>query len=758
MWRIAIAFLLGHCCVHSLPVLPPLRSWTVVAAIVALLATSRWASIAAFTAGVCWAWFNAAGRIETDLPQHVEGADVLIRGYVASLPDGATDPQFVFDVYEARAGIPPRVRLTWYRVSSSPQPGEPWQLRVRLKRRNGLANPGGFDFEAHLFRDGIGATGYVRDDPGNRRLGAPSIRYAVLRVRAWIASRIAAAAHDPTLLGVVQGLAVGDTRQMSTEQWRVFAATGTTHLMAISGLHIGMIAALAAWLGGNIVRLRNAQGRGWAAMHGHALAGAGAALGYSLLAGMSIPTQRTLVMLCIFFATRWRRRELAIGHVLSLALIVILLIDPFAPLAAGAWLSFGAVAVILLSVAGRLQPEGLVRDFGRVQLAVTLGLIPVLIAAFGSVSLISPIVNLAAVPLFTLVLVPAVLIGTLASIIYLPAGSVLLVIPTSVLNAVWPVLERLADLPLAVWYFPQPSPLAFAALLVGVLFLLLPGIAPVRFAGALLCLPAMLNRPPAPAAGDFDLTLLDVGQGLAVVVRTRSHVLLYDTGPAFQSGRNAADGVVLPYLRHLGLGRIDTLMVSHGDIDHAGGLETLVAALPISRVVLGPSVRPSPGRAELCRRGQRWTWDGVEFEILHPEPEHYAPMAYSKDNDSSCVLRIQSPAGRALLTGDIEAQGEGQLLQYAPGPVDLVVVPHHGSRTSSSPALVETLIPQVALVSAGYRNRWNLPQADVVERWRAHAARDLSTAQSGAIQVSFVSGEPLRVQEYRRDQRRYWHR
>lgn len=754
MWRIGLAFLLGHCCIHALARLPAPR-WGILLALalaVSMVLRSRLSS--ALLLGVAWAWLHGALRIEDDLPTTLEGQPLVVRGYVASLPDeSGVDSQFLLDVSAAVADVPPRIRLAWYERSRRPRPGEHWQLVVSLKRRNGFANPGGFDFEGHLFHAGVGASGYVREDARNRRLEPASHRYAVTRVRAWIASRMAAAVEDQRMLGVLQGLAVGDTQAMSAEQWRVFAATGTTHLMAISGLHISMVAALAAWFGGAIVRWRGAQARRWSAMHGQVVAGVSAALVYSALAGMSIPTQRTLIMLCIYFASRWWRRELAAGQALGLALVGVLIVDPFAPLAVGAWLSFGAVGIILLSVSGRLARDGIVMSFTRVQIAITVGLLPLLLGAFGSLSLTSPFANALAIPLFTLMIVPLVLLGALVAMVSVAAGGLVLWLPTQLLVYTWPVLEWMADHPGSVWHFPQASIAVFAAASIGTLLLVLPGIWPTRLAGVLLCLPVLINRPSTPAVGDFDLALLDVGQGLSAVVRTHAHTLVYDAGPAFQTGRDAGELVVLPYLRYRGVRQLDALVISHGDLDHQGGMNTLLRGMPTRQVLLGPTVKNAPARAMRCQLGQRWLWDGVTFEVLHP-----TEATHERDNDSSCVLRIEAPSGSALLTGDVEAEAERQLVSRGLGHTDLVIVPHHGSRTSSIAEIVNQLHPDFALVSAGYRNRWAFPKADVVDRWQAVGARTLVTSDSGAIEISFQSAHAPRISEYRRTHRKYWQR
>jgi competence protein ComEC len=755
MWRIGIAFLIGLCCVHALSSLPSLWPGGLLLALAVGAAIGlRSYCLLAMLLGVGWAWGHAQLRLDRDLPAELEGRDLIVTGHIASMLDVRDlDPQFDIDVEHASdERVSPRLRLAWYDADMRPQPGELWRFVVRLKRRNGFANPGGFDYEGYLFRAGIGATGYVRQDDRNQKLSDSGLRYGVLRARAWIGRRIALAVGESPLLGVLQGLAVGDTQAMTPEQWRVFAATGTSHLMAISGLHISMIATLAALAGGNIVRWRGAQRTRITAIHGQALAGSVAALAYSLLAGMSVPTQRTLVMLCIFFSVRWWRRELSMSNAMGLALLGVLIADPFAPLSVGAWLSFGAVAVILLATMGRIARDGTVVNFARVQWAITLGLLPVLILAFGSQSLVSPIANAIAVPAFTLLIVPLVLCGSLLASLWLPAGAAMLGVATQLLGWCWPLMSWLAEQPWSMWYFAE-MPMPYHALLaLAALLLVSPSAWPTRCAAALLCMPILFFQPRAPAPGEYELAVLDVGQGLAIVVRTHGHALVYDTGPAFRTGRDTGELVVVPYLRARGIRSLDGLIVSHGDLDHEGGMRSVIRSIPTRSLLLGPSVEDVSFGAKRCKAGQRWLWDDVVFEVLHPS----AGRSAASDNDTSCVLRISGKSGSVLLTGDIEEDAESQLVARGLPRTDVVVVAHHGSRSSSIEAFVAATRPQLAITSAGYRNRWGFPKPAITARWRATGASVLSTIETGALEVAMRQQGGVVVREYRRERRSYW--
>jgi competence protein ComEC len=466
---------------------------------------------------------------------------------------------------------------------------------------------------------------------------------------------------------------------------------------------------------------------------------------------MSVPTQRTLVMLCVFFAIRSARRELSIGSALGIALAAVLIVDPFAPLAIGAWLSFGAVAIILLATVGRIGRERAHANFARVQAAVTIGLLPIVVIAFGSQSVISPFANAIAVPLFTLLIVPLVLFGTVLATVSLDAGGVVLGFAAQLLEWAWPVLRWLAERPWSMWFFPELPLIHCVLLVIGGALLIAPSIWPTRVAAVVLCAPALLFQAEAPLAGDYEVTILDVGQGLAVVVRTRSHVLVYDAGPAFRTGTDTGELVVLPYLRSRGVRSLDRLIVSHDDLDHRGGMRSLLRSLPTTSVTVGPSLRQAPANSHRCMRGQHWGWDGVTFEILHPNEKTVA-----SDNDTSCVLRISSSSGSTLLTGDIEAGAELELLRHGLPSVDVVIVAHHGSRSSSTDAFVAATRPHVAAVSAGYRNRWGFPQRTITAKWQSAGATVVSTIEAGAIHIEMTRQHGLALREYRRDRRRYW--
>jgi competence protein ComEC len=771
----ALAALVGASLLLQLRELPGL-AWLLGVACAGLLAglliRKAWPLVALVAFGA--AALAGHARLDDRLDPQLEGETLDFAGVVASVPERSGEAlRFVVRPADRRLGesaqrgtsgtpsLPSLVELTWYEPEFSPLPGERMHLSVRLRTPRGFANPGGSDREAQLLRERIGATGYLRelqrlDAAGEGGIVEPPLwlrlrRAPVQALRGAIAARIEAALGERPATGIVQGLAVGLQDALSDEQWSSLSRSGTSHLMAVSGLHIGMLAMLGAALGLALGRLRLRLGLSTAAARDLALVCALlATLAYALLAGWSVPTQRTAIMIGTAALALRLRRAPASGEVLALALLAVLLLDPLAPLAIGFWLSFGAVLTILLVCGGRYGPASPAGEFLRTQLAVTLGLAPVLALGFGGLSLVSIPVNLVAVPLYTLVVVPWILVATALAFAWPAAGDAALAGVAWLIETTWPVIALPASWELATWHVASLPVWLHLAMALGALACLLPLGWSARVGGAAIVLAACLARPPPPAAGHARLTVLDVGQGLAIVVETHAHGLVYDAGPAFRSGRDTGQLAVLPFLRARGLRRLDRLVVSHDDLDHVGGARSVAEGVPVARIQSGQSLAHLASTP--CRAGERWTWDGVRFSFLHPGA---API--ERDNDASCVLLVETSGARALVTGDIEAPAEAQLIAGGALPrVDLLVSPHHGSRTSSTARFVLATRPGWVVHSIGHRNRWGFPKPAVVERWHAVGAEQLDTARSGA--VSFDLG-PLglsKPQEWRAVEPRWW--
>ena len=699
---------------------------------------------AALLGGFLWSFAFAYCQSLAQLPFNLEGKDLILTGVVSSIPEKkATITRFELDVTHLQSnGMavqgPKKIRLGWYASKQALDPGQLWRLQVRLKRARGYANPGGFDYERWLFARGIQATGYVRPWEGNQLLSRTYQGGWLARMRQRLGKEIDTHLEDRRAAALVKALAIGDRSGLTREDWRVFTATGTSHLVAISGLHIGMVAGLAFFLGQWAWRRSSRLMLRLAAPRAGAWFALACATAYAALAGFSLPTQRALVMLALGLGALLMGRVLSIRRSLLLALFGVVMIDPFATLTAGFWLSFGAVAVILLAVGGRLRVATGWRNWGRIQWVVGLGLVPLLFLLFNRASLIAPLVNLLLVPWFSVILVPLVLICV--TVLVLPISNqwlfdILSVCARETLH----LLDWFSSLSITLIYGPEQPVWIWLSAGLGVVLLLLPRGVPGRVLGLLLFAPMLMSRPPGQVPGSLRFTLLDVGQGLSCVVETAKHVLVYDTGPAFPSGFNTAQSVLLPFLHSRGIGQIDQLVISNGDRDHAGGIQDLLREMPVLHVMAGEPLEDVT--AEKCRMGMSWEWDEVRFEILHPHPEDMD----IKGNDASCVLQIRATSGSILIAGDIEREAERMLVQRQGARLhsDILVVPHHGSKTSSTEPFVARVAPEYVLISSGYRNRFGFPHASVVERWRLTGADLFNTADSGALQFQLEVDRPL---------------
>jgi competence protein ComEC len=757
MPRLASGFVAGVVVIQQLAELPgPFVGAALVVGLAACL-WWRWFSVAAFGLGLLWAAGYAAMRLHEALPNGAERHQAVVEGTVLSIPDtmerGARFDFAIQAVLEpAATPLPARVRLNWYDAAAAPKAGEHWRLRVSLRPPHGLLNPGGFDYEQWLFAQGIRAVGYVRKSPDNQQLGDGAWDFLSRRVwRQAVYDRLSETLAGSSVAGLVKALTMGHEDDITPAQWDVLRKTGTAHLIAISGSHIGLIAGFVflltrwavAWLG--VLR--------WSPSFIAAVAGLVAAWLYSALADFTIPTQRAMIMVIVAMGGIMLQRNLDALHVLAMALLAVTLYDPLAVLSPGFWLSFGAVALIAYVLAGRTGKIGAAGSLLRINWATALGLAPVLLLFFRQVSLVSPLANVLAVPVLGTLLIPVCLLGALLLPVVPPLGAGLLHLAEVVLLQIWPLLVWLADLPLAQWTHPEPPFWSIPLALVGTLLLLAPRGIPARWLGLVLLLPAATWQPEPLPLGIFRLTLLDVGQGLASVVETQGRTLIFDTGARLGPSFDMGGAVVEPFLRQRGLGRIDALVVSHGDNDHSGGAKTLLQHFPVGVLYAGAPAGLAEFPATLCGAGQRWTWDGVDFEMLGPL------RASEKGNDNSCVLRVRAGGRQALLTGDIERPAEGLLVEsYGEGlRSDVLVVPHHGSKTSSTREFLAAVNPGLALIPAGYLNRFGFPHRDVLNRYGAIGSKVLNTASAGAITVVMGQRAPFPVGEYRREQRRYWH-
>jgi competence protein ComEC len=763
----------------------------------------------AAAAGICWrADLALASRLSPDQ----EGVDFVVRGVVASMPlHSARGERFVFRIEDCAAPSPAAdcpagrdVRLSWYRFSQQQAvaPGERWQFNVRLKRPHSLLNPHAFDGELRSLEEGIAGSGYVRQPRDvrwpNRNLGsrsfAPGPSIEALRTVLRDASRAALQGQRPDAAGVVVALSIGDQAAIPARWWEIFNRTGVGHLMSISGLHITMLAGMAGGLARRLLRLP-AIGRPalldrcpadrlkWAVA-------LGVAFGYSAIAGWGIPAQRTCWMLAVAGLALLGGRSQSIGRVLALSAGVVTAIDPWAPLAAGFWLSFASVAAIVWfgtrqqalddggedpgdrrapsgwrAVAGRVRARLAVvlAEAVRTQWAATLALLPLGALFFSSFSLVGPVANAFAIPLVSIVITPLALLGTALLLPFPSLGSILLGLVCVATGWLLDALELVAGPRWAIAVLPAPSAAAVGLAALAIVALLCPFRLPGRPAAFAALLPLVAPHAPLPAAGTIRVNALDVGQGAAILIETPGGRLLFDAGPRHGVDSDAGSRVIIPYLRARGIEALDTLVISHADEDHAGGALSVLAGVRVGWVA-SPLDADHPVREvaplhRRCWRGEHWQWGETRFEFLHPGPER-THRGKSATNANSCVLRIESPAGVVLLTGDIEAAQEGFLVEKLGAPAlraDLLVAPHHGSNGSSSMVFLNAVQPSIAIAQAGYRNRFGHPGEKARIRYRAAGVELLRTDEDGAVTV-ILSGarQPPLIERLRHDARRYW--
>lgn len=790
---------------------------------------------AAVVAGYAYAAVRAEIRLTETLPPAWEQREIVLTGHVRGLPTGdfaRVRFSFAVDVDEARraTGIdhfPSIVQLNWSargrRGAPRLVPGDRWRFSVRLKRVHANANFAGHDMEVSLLERGVRAMGSVVSSSATQRLHGREggIGTAIDRLRLALREQIAGALASAPHRGIVTALAIGTQEAITSADRAVLRRTGTSHLVAVSGLHIGFVAGLCAALAGWLWRrscclgamLARRGAREWPlvvpAPLVSAVAGAVCAAGYAALAGFNVPAQRALWMLIAASVAFMLGRRVGVSLVLAWAAALVLAVDPWAVTAAGFWLSFGAVAAIVFAMRGRLRartenetpldaidatrasdpawqapvpqaPEargwgervvssmsawrhGLARirrrcaDALRAQWAVTLALAPLTAFWFSQVSLVGPLANAFAVPWVSLLVAPVVLV---AIVLPAPLDAHAYQLAHALLEPLMRVLDTLAQSAWADRHPPRPPLWAVLFAVLGVAWRLMPRGWPLRFAAPLTWLPLIVPAAPDIEEGAFRLTALDVGQGASILVETRRKALLFDAGPGSES-THAGERIVAPYLLANGVGRLDTLVVSHGDADHAGGVPAVLAAAEVRQVLGGlpashriwDAARASGASRLRCAAGQRWQWDGVEFEVLWPDP---GPLP-TRSNEQSCVLKVSAPGMSALLTGDIGAPAERALVARAPEALraDVLLVAHHGSKTSSTEPFLDCVDPRVAVFQVGYRNRFRHPHPRVWSRFEARDVRLVRTDRDGAIRATLAQGR-LVVERYRASHARYW--
>lgn len=758
----------------------------------------------AFGLGFCWAGLVAHYHMREILPSSLESRDIVIVGAVNSLPNRIQQgtrfqfsvERYLLDSSHAEsadffgATLPKQLSLAWFGTPDnrglvpSIEPGQRWRLTVRLKRVHGNANPHGVDYEVWSLEQGVRATGTVRASSSaeseikNQLLDefVWSPGNVLERIRFGLREKIFQALPSARYVGVLSALVVGDQREISASDWGTFNRTGVGHLISISGLHITMIAGIFAGLMHYLWRhsffTRAQLPLRIPAPKIAVLAGLLAAALYVALAGFGVPAQRTLWMLLVFAIAVWSGRPVSSTYVLCLALGIVVVIDPWAVLSPGFYLSFGAVAVLLYASVGRAElasessmTEGVwpkivaqLRIAARLQYAITLGLVPLTLLLFSQISVVGPIANALAIPLVSFVVTPLALVG---SVLPAPLAEFCLTIAHTVVAFLAKILEYLSASPIAVWQSPVPTWWMFLLAIVGLLWLLAPRGIPLRVFGGICCLPMLIQTTQRPDKENMLVTVFDIGQGAAVLIETNRHRLLYDTGPGLSLESNSGTRILLPYLQARGISHLDQLVLSHSDNDHVGGAASILQNVKVDQLLSSLAIDHPLGsqakNSQRCVAGQGWVWDGVHFEVLHPVPVMYTSDKW-KPNALSCTLKVSTKSHSILLAGDIEAIQEDQLVNRIPQKLksDVLLAPHHGSGTSSTLAFLQAVAPQIALFQVGYLNRYHHPKPEVMQRYYDFGIKPLRTDKSGAITLQF--GGALTISEYRIEHARYWYK
>lgn len=704
----------------------------------------RW--LGACLCGFALAGVHATHALSIQLPVDWEKRDVEVSGRVVELPlHQPRRTAFVLRVGRGEDQPEPLrgrlLRLSWYDAYDGSrssgrgelQAGQHWQMNVRVRAPRGLRNPGGFDTEKHALASRVTASGYVREPE------AASLQTDGRGINAWrgaMAERIAEVI-SPESARFIAAFALGDTRGLDDQDWHVLRANGLSHLVAISGMHVGIVAGFFALMVTGVWWLFPALGRRVPRPVAAAMGGLVGAMLYAAVAGFALPTVRTVLMVAVVASTRVLRRRSTTLEVLALAMIAVLVVDPLSALTAGFWLSFFGVAWLVwcLPEAGR-RP---LRDLVSAQGVATVGLLPLTAVLFDQASVVGPFANLVAVPWWTLVVVPLSLAGTALELLHAGWGQWAWSAAAWCFQRSWPLFETLASSDFSLWWLRESRWFALPLAAAGAFWLLLPRGLPGRPLALLLWLPLLWPARDLPRPGEVEVRVFDVGQGSSVLVRTANHSLLYDMGPATPDGFDSGERVVLPALRALGVGRLDRAVVSHADNDHDGGFDAVRSRIAIG-IANAPEDSGTPD-ARPCVAGEQWDWDGVSFRFMHPPP--YFPYL---GNDASCVLRITGSHGSALLLGDVSQVIERDLVRRsrldAEAAVDaeVVLVSHHGAANGSDPALVEATGARFAIMSTGHGNRYRHPRPEVLQRWQEAGAETPNTSRDGSLKLRIGAG------------------
>ncbi len=738
-----LPFVAAILAVTRLPELPPIEPLLLGLPVSVFgLSCSRARPFSAFYLGLLYVSMNAVAGLNAVFPDDLQGKDLQVIGQVSGLPgrsDGILHFSFnVEEITDCASRWTGTVNISWYRAPVEVQPGDRLQLTVRLSKPGSTLNPGLFDYEGWLFSRGIQAGGYVRSNSKNELLESDSIAFPhhVLRYR--IRQTMLGLLKESPVKGLLIALTIGETGQISKPAWHSLTRTGTNHLLIISGLHVGLVAAMIfKLLGLTPLSIR------WVGVTTMIVTAF-----YALIAGFGLPVQRALIMTSAVLLAVSISRRVSTLTMFSASLLGVVMVQPFAVMSNGFWLSFGAVFSLIYAYNGKLmgnEGTGMLKVLLaaiRTQWVVSVAMFPLLLYLLSQASLVTFTVNLVAIPWISFLVIPWLLIFVAALPISTDISAASLSIGEFFLSIIWQYLEWVADKELMFYGSEGLVPLLIA--LFGVLIVFSPKGTVPRWLGWMCFLPLLVVHE-VPGRGELRVTFVDVGQGLSVILQTRRTTLLYDTGPKFGDRFDSGEQILTPLLRKYGLRKLDAFIVSHGDNDHAGGMNSILRNFDIDRFVSSVSERAQP-----CDSPINWSADGVRFEIFR--------LQVGGGNNSSCLLLAHTTKFGVLITGDIEEVAEGLLHEKILPEIQVISVPHHGSKTSSSPGFINHLMPSLAIVSAGFRNRFSHPEQAVLKRYEKRHVRVLNTADEGAIRIWLGENGIQRVERTRLEGRRFWHR
>lgn len=735
--RIALCtFIMGVLSIRFLSYLPSPFLLILVGCLGLFLLPWRFYPIGMLLIGFAWGGGFANLVVSDRLDSNLDGKNLWLEGVVVGLPD-YTDKVIRFQIEHAKnpdVSLPKHIRLSWYQGPHL-ETGERWCLKVKLKYPRGTVNPNTFDYEQWLAAKHIGATGTVKE--GYRLEESAYTR----NWRYLLKEKINQQLPEDMRAGIV-ALVLGDGSALTKQQWQILQETGTVHLMVISGQHITLLAGFIYFLVVCLVRLGLWPNRlPWLPI-ACSLAMLGA-LGYGLLAGFEVPVRRACIMLALIFIWRLRFRHLGVLTPFLVVLAIVLAIDPLASLQAGFWLSFSSVAILLLVFSGRLSRQPWWLAAIKLELAITIGLLPILLALLLPVSLTAPIANLIAVPIVSFIIVPFALLGTF--LLFMPfVGVLLLWLAGYALKSLFYVLGVIASI-IPAWIAPSYYSWVVPLAMLGVFLILLPRGMLMRGFGIVFCLPLFFSKPVLPEQGRAEIIVFDVGQGTSVLIKTKMHALLYDTGPSF-GDFNVGERVVLPAIRRQGVTKLDVVIVSHADTDHAGGLQPIEQSLNVAQVVSGEPNKLNFAKPVKACQNTSWWWDGVKFSLWQWQEAN-------NSNDLSCVLLVEANNERLLLTGDISAKAEQAWMKENPIKIQWLLAAHHGSKQSSSVTFLAAIKPETVLFSRGWLNPFHHPHPDVILRYNKEQANIEDTAVSGALVIKLGDYLPI---VRARDTKKFW--